>query len=116
MTNDNSDHLPLPKPHGPDAGLTMPSEDATELLARKRARNLCEVSHMFTVVPDVDNESILCHACENIASLNVMGTDLASELEGAQRHIALAIQQLAVLCELALNRALDNLEPPLVLA
>ncbi|WP_391560282.1 DUF6124 family protein, partial [Robertmurraya sp.] len=33
------------------------------------------VSHVFTIVPDADTESLLCHACETLASLNVMSTD-----------------------------------------
>ncbi|MGF6152221.1 hypothetical protein QFZ84_003210 [Pseudomonas fluorescens] len=41
-----------------------------------------------------------------------MTTDLAFELEGSRRNVALAIQQLAVLAELLVNRALDHLDPP----
>ncbi|MFJ2366611.1 DUF6124 family protein [Pseudomonas sp. NPDC087697] len=70
------------------------------------------VSHVFTIIPNVDTESLLCHACETLASLNVMTTDFASELEGSRRNMALAIQQLALLGELLVNRALDNLDPP----
>ena len=70
------------------------------------------VSHVFAVVPNVDTESLLCHACETLASLNVMATDLACELEGSRRNVMLAIQQLAALGELLVNRALDNLDPP----
>ena len=35
-----------------------------------------------------------------------------NELEGSRRNVALAIQQLAVLGELLVNRVLDNLEQP----
>ncbi|MNP34948.1 hypothetical protein D3C76_1282580 [compost metagenome] len=63
-------------------------------------------------MPNIDTESLLCHACETLASLNVMATDLACELEGSRRNVMLAIQQLAVLGELLVNRALDNLDPP----
>lgn len=70
------------------------------------------VSHVFTIIPNVDTESLLCHACETLASLNVMTTDFACELEGSRRNVALAIQQLAMLAELLVNRALDNLDPP----
>lgn len=69
-------------------------------------------SHFFAVVPDVDTESMLCHASETLASLSVMATDLARELEGPRRHVILAIQQLSALSELLVNRALDNLHPP----
>ena len=70
------------------------------------------VSHVFTIIPNVDTESLLCHASETLASLNVMSTNLACELEGSRRNVALAIQQLAVLAELLVNRVLDNLDPP----
>lgn len=70
------------------------------------------VSHVFTIVPDVDTATLLVHASETLASINAMTTDLAFELEGSRRNVALAIQQLAVLAELLVNRALDHLDPP----
>ncbi|MHC8363033.1 DUF6124 family protein [Pseudomonas sp. LS2P72] len=69
-------------------------------------------NYFFAVVPDVDMESLLCHASETLASLSVMATDLARELEGPRRHVIVGIQQLSALGELLVNRALDNLEPP----
>ena len=70
------------------------------------------ISHIFTLLPDIDTPTLLAHACETLASLNVMTTDLACELEGSRRNVALAIQQLSVLAELLVNRALDNLDLP----
>ena len=69
------------------------------------------VSHVFTIRPNIDTPSLLTHASETLASLNVMSTDLACELESSRRNIALAIQQLAVLAQLLVNRALDNIAP-----
>lgn len=66
----------------------------------------------FTLRPNIDTLSLLAHACETAASLNVMSADLARDLESSHRNVALAIQQLAVLAELLVNRALDNLDPP----
>ncbi|EXF94435.1 hypothetical protein HK44_000275 [Pseudomonas fluorescens HK44] len=66
---------------------------------------------MFVVIPDVDNETLLAHASETLASVNVLASDLAFELEGSRRHVALAIQQMVVLGELLVNRALDNFDP-----
>ena len=37
-------------------------------------------STIFAVAPDVDTETLLIHACETLASLNVMSTDQAFEL------------------------------------
>jgi len=70
------------------------------------------ISHIFTILPDIDPPTLLSHACETLASLNVLTTDMACELTGAQRSLALSIQQLAVIGELLVNRALDILDPP----
>ena len=89
--------------------------ETTERTVSARLRNpnlLDPVSHVFSINPNVDTESLLCHATETLASLNVMTTDLACELEGSRRNEALAIQQLIVLAELMVNRALDILDPP----
>ncbi|MCP1441762.1 hypothetical protein J3D54_000894 [Pseudomonas sp. GGS8] len=56
--------------------------------------------------------TLLGHTSETLASLNVMTTDLADQLEGSHRNVALAMQQLAVLAEMLINRALDNLDSP----
>lgn len=89
--------------------------ETTERIISARLRNPNHpdpISHVFTILPDVDTPTLLAHACETLASLNVMTTDLACELEGSRRNVALAIQQLAVLAELLVNLALDNLDPP----
>jgi hypothetical protein len=107
-------------PQSPDRSTFEPIDisklsEITEPLVSARLRNPNRpdpVSHVFTIMPNIDTESLLCHACETLASLNVMATDLACELEGSRRNVMLAIQQLAVLGELLVNRALDNLDPP----
>lgn len=71
------------------------------------------ISHLFTILPNVDTQSLLCHASETLASLNVMSSDLAGELQGAHRSMAMALQQLTELGELLVNRALENMEPPI---
>lgn len=69
-------------------------------------------STMFMVVPEVDSESLLVHACESLASASVMAGDFATNLVGPQRHTVLAIQQVVMLAELAVNRVLDRVEVP----
>ena len=66
---------------------------------------------MFIVNPQVDMETLLGHACESLASANVMAMDLADHLEGTSRNSLLGIAQVIMLGELAVNRALDQLEP-----
>ena len=69
-------------------------------------------SKMFLVAPDMDNESLLAHVCESLASASVMTSDIAAYVEAPQRHTILAIQQVIMLAELAVNRMLDNFVPP----
>ncbi|MDI1331070.1 DUF6124 family protein [Pseudomonas mandelii] len=68
-------------------------------------------STMFMVAPDMDSESLLAQACESLASASVMASDFAANLIGPQRNTVLAIQQIIMLAELAVNRALDNVDP-----
>ncbi|MGL6241626.1 DUF6124 family protein [Pseudomonas sp.] len=69
-------------------------------------------STMFVVAPEIDSESLLAHACESLASASVMSSDFAANLVGPQRHTVLAIQQVIMLAELAVNRVLDRVELP----
>ncbi|KNH25354.1 hypothetical protein ACS77_18525 [Pseudomonas syringae] len=68
-------------------------------------------STMFMVAPGANTESLLAHAYESLASASVLVTDFANNLIGPQRHMALAIQQIIMVSELAVNRALDNVDP-----
>ena len=108
-------HSPNPPDSATEsADLSALSKD-TERTVSARLRNPKRpdpISHVFTLLPEIDTPTLLAHACETLASLNVMTTDLACELEGSRRNVALAIQQLSVLAELLVNRALDNLDPP----
>ncbi|MFJ4588398.1 DUF6124 family protein [Pseudomonas moraviensis] len=69
-------------------------------------------STIFIVDPAVDNETLLVHACESLASASIMASDLAGFIDGPQRNSLLGIQQVIMLGELAVNRVLDNLVPP----
>jgi hypothetical protein len=66
---------------------------------------------MFVVAPDIGTETLLAHACESLASASVMASDFAGFLEGSQRNTMLGIQQVIMLAELTVNRALDNVDP-----
>lgn len=69
-------------------------------------------SSLFHIDPDADNETLLAHACESLASANVMASNLAGLLEGTHRNTLQGIAQVIMLGELAVNRALDNIELP----
>jgi hypothetical protein len=107
-------------PNPPDTDPTTPSEisdsnppheshDRIPSAADIRAtpRKLCT---MFTVNPDLDDETLLAHACESLASANVMAMDLADRMEGSCRNTLLGIAQVITLGELAVNRVLDRVE------
>ncbi|MBV4457876.1 hypothetical protein KVG96_07965 [Pseudomonas sp. COR58] len=67
---------------------------------------------MFLIAPDMDQESLLAHACESMASANTLLNDFAALLEPPYRNTVLGIAQVVMLGELAVNRALDNIDPP----
>src|SRR3989344_8776156 len=66
---------------------------------------------MFIVNPELDTETLLAHACESLASANVMTLDLADRTQGSSRNTLLGIAQVIMLGELAMNRALDRFDP-----
>lgn len=66
---------------------------------------------LFTVVKGLDNECLLANLSETLASADAMVSDLAFDLDGTKRHVALGIQQLIELSSLLANRVLDNVEP-----
>jgi hypothetical protein len=70
-------------------------------------------STMFVVAPNTDTETLLAHACESMASASIMLSDFAALLDSPYRSTVLGIQQVVMLGELAVNRALDKLEPDL---
>ena len=68
-------------------------------------------STIFTVLPEVDSETLLAHACETLASANIMATELAFTLSGPTCNHLLDIQQMISLAELSVNRVLDQVDP-----
>ncbi|SCW97583.1 MULTISPECIES: DUF6124 family protein [unclassified Pseudomonas] len=65
---------------------------------------------LFIIAPDIDAECLLANLSETLASANAMVSDLAFDLEGSRRHIALGVQQMIELGQLLANRALDVVE------
>ncbi|MEJ6818892.1 DUF6124 family protein [Pseudomonas sp. LF-5] len=68
-------------------------------------------NQMFLVNPKADTESLLANASESLASATVMLGDFAALLNGTHRKTLLGIAQVVMLGELAVNKALDNVEP-----
>ncbi|WP_434575341.1 hypothetical protein J3P88_11655 [Pseudomonas sp. Z3-6] len=76
----------------------------------KPSKPEADPGQLFTVVKGVDTETLLANLSENLASANALVNDLAFDLKGSRRHIALGIQQLIELSAMLANRALDNVE------
>jgi hypothetical protein len=93
-----------PTPNPPDPDSVTPSE-STDSEARTPSK-------IFLINPDIDNHTLLEYACESLASANVMVSDFVRYLEGSHCNTLLGIQQSIMLGELAVNRVLDNLDPP----
>jgi hypothetical protein len=62
--------------------------------------------------PDLDSETLFAHAYESLVSASVMAGDFAGRLQGPQRNMMLALQQVILLGELALNRARRSADFP----
>ena len=110
-----------PTPNPPDADPATPNEsdhsagpdDASERIPsaadiRATPRTL---DTTFIVNPELDTQTLLAHACESLASANVMAMDLVDHIKGPSRNTLLGIAQVIMLGELAVNRALDQLAP-----
>ncbi|WP_448118304.1 DUF6124 family protein [Pseudomonas serbica] len=98
--------MPKPSPNPPESEIDTHLKPAIlkSCVAHKP-------STMFFIAPDVDTETLLAHACESLASASVMASDFATFVDGPQRSMLLGIQQVIMLADMAVNRALDNLDP-----
>ena len=65
---------------------------------------------ILRIDPGVDSECLLASLSENLASANAMISDLAFDLDGSRRRVALGILQVIEVSELLANRALDIVE------
>ncbi|BBP63548.1 hypothetical protein PHLH5_10890 [Pseudomonas sp. Cab53] len=59
-------------------------------LEPKADKETCDtLDTLFIIAPNIDAECLLANLSETLASANVMVSDLAFDLEGSRRHIAL---------------------------
>ena len=69
------------------------------------------LGNLFLVSPNIDTETLLANAAENLDSANQMAATLAFDLEDPHRAIILGIQQLIDLSALLIARAQDQVAP-----
>ncbi|MFL1515701.1 DUF6124 family protein [Pseudomonas prosekii] len=65
---------------------------------------------LFTVSPDIDTEALLANASEDLLSISAIAADLADDVEGSRRSVALALSRMADGVQLLVERALDHNE------
>ncbi|CDF95006.1 MULTISPECIES: DUF6124 family protein [unclassified Pseudomonas] len=109
---------PKTDPTAPHTGLDAKKlDEAAEralnfyLAPEPQAKKKPSPGQLFTLVEDLDSETLLANLSETLASANAMLSDLAFNLEGSNRHIAFGVQQMVELSELLANRALDVVDP-----
>ncbi|WP_434559545.1 hypothetical protein J3P80_09980 [Pseudomonas sp. D2-30] len=79
-------------------------------LKPKSSQSKTDPGRLFTVNEGIDTEALLANLSETLASADAMINDLAFDLDGSRRHVALGILQLIELGAMLANRALENVE------
>lgn len=67
---------------------------------------------LFSVCPDINTESLLANASEDLLSISAIAADLADHVQGSSRSVALALSRMADGVHLLVDKALDHLDEP----
>ncbi|AZF55824.1 hypothetical protein C4J85_5387 [Pseudomonas sp. R4-34-07] len=65
---------------------------------------------LFTVRTDLDAETLLANASQDLASVQVLAANLAFEVDGAARDVTLGICRMLEGIQLLVDRTLDQFE------
>ncbi|NWD44416.1 DUF6124 family protein [Pseudomonas yamanorum] len=109
-------------PNPPHASTAAPTDAKLQAAAQRAIHHYLPSSdedapadqssnNLFLVSPDIDTETLLANAAENLESANQMAATLAFDLDEPHRAIVLGIQQLIDLSALLVNRALEQVAP-----
>ncbi len=93
-------------PNPPDTDPASPHETLDTHKPPKRSGQL------FNVCPDINTEALLANASEDLLSISAIAADLADDVEGSRRSVALALTRMADGVHLLVERALDHLDEP----
>ncbi|MHC8384388.1 DUF6124 family protein [Pseudomonas sp. LB3P14] len=111
-------------PNPPDNSGT-PSEESLEDEKRKEAADRAfahyfpptaekppkhRKGNLFTVAPDINTETRLANASEDLLSISAIAANLADDVDGTRRSVALALSRMADGVQLLVERALDHWE------
>ncbi|MDD0999676.1 DUF6124 family protein [Pseudomonas sp. TNT2022 ID1044] len=67
---------------------------------------------LFSVCPGIHSEALLANASEDLLSISAIAADLADDVDGSRRSVALAISRMADGVHLLVERVLDHLDDP----
>jgi len=67
---------------------------------------------LFTVSPNINTETLLANASEDLLSISAIAADLADNVDGSSRSKALALNRMADGVHLLVEQALDHLDEP----
>ncbi|MBK5526749.1 hypothetical protein JFT86_07300 [Pseudomonas sp. TH06] len=65
---------------------------------------------LFSLSPGTDAEALMANASEDLLSISVIASDLADDLEGSRRSVALALSRMADGVRLMVEGMLDHIE------
>ena len=109
-------------PNPPDASNAAPADARFQAAAQRAIHhylpqpgtattNEKPSSNLFSVIPNIDTETLLANAAENLASANQMAANLAFDLDDPHRAILLGVQQLIDLSALLVDRVQEQVAP-----
>jgi hypothetical protein len=67
---------------------------------------------LFTVLPNLNSETLLANASQDLASVQALAGNLAFEVDGPQRDAVLGIHRMVEGIQLMVDRVLDLVEVP----
>lgn len=112
-----------PNPPDPDPVSPYESNDPTKLnAAAERAldhhfppaesKSPKLNGQLFSVCPNINTETLLANASEDLLSISAIAAGLADDVDGSRRSVALALSRMADGVRLLVERALDHLNEP----
>jgi len=67
---------------------------------------------VFTVLPNLNSETLLANASQDLASVQALAGNLAFDIDGPQRDAVLGIHRMLEGIQLMVDRVLDLVEVP----
>lgn len=99
-----------PNPTLNSAALHADAHKATNTSSKRPAESALSEGSLFTVRTDLDAETLLANASQDLASVQALAANLAFEVDGAARDVTLGICRMLEGIQLLVDRTLDQIE------